>query len=1058
MTKRLCIVIFVMITGLLSAQNSLIRMPRISPNAQEMAFSYQGDIWIYNFNTQQTKRITVHEGYESNPVWNTSGDQLAFSSNRKGNNNIFTIKKNGGIPEQLTYYPTGDTPYDWTSSNHIVFSTTRVLKGPEWDSQIYQVNANGGTPQRFLTALGSMATVSPDGNLVAFVKGACRISREDYSGSAQRDVWVYNIKTGAYFQVTSSEKNDHSPLWDAAGNLYYIGAKSGRYNIYQQSINTDGSVKGTSKKMTNQNKNGVVSFSVSNQGIIVYSTLFDLYQIINGQAKKINLKIASDYKFETEKEVSTTSDISDFDVSPNGKLMALEINGEIFVKKNNKDRKNSNNVSNHAYRDRNPQWISDTELLFVSDRDGHNEIYKAVSRDTLVGLDRSLKISISKLTKSSEDVYNVLVSPDHKKLVYRVGIGNLMLADIEDGALSNSKAYSSGWAEAEDVSWSPDSKYIAYSQEDLDFDSEIFIQSVVNPNDKFNVSMHPRSDRSPVWSPDGKKLAFSSNRSGNRGGIDYDVWMVWLKKEDWERSKIDRENGDYYAEIEADKGKDKDKDKKEKEIKVTINKERIFDRLTRITRLPDDEYGGMFGPDSNYVYYSATDPSTNNRSFFKVKLDGTSPKAIKGTSKVGRVAAIDGKFYFTSGGKLKELNPEGDKITSLAHVAKYKEDFTAMNQQIYQEGTRVLTMGFYDPNFHGYNWESLIKKYQPLVLKASTEQDYSFIYNLLLGQLNASHMGYRAETSERKNSDNIGLLGVEVKNILEGVQVEYVLKNSVANTSKVNLKVGDIITAVNNKPIGENTNFYSLLKNSKGEEVLLTKSDGNDVVVRTSSSLRTLQYEAWVASRSELVKKYSNGQLGYIHIKGMNAPSFERFERELKASGYGKKGIVIDVRYNGGGWTTDRLMAVLNVDQHAYTIPRGAANDLKKEHKKFQGNYPFNERAILSVNTKPTVALCNENSYSNAEIFSHAYKNLGLGKLVGQPTFGAVISTGGYRLLKGYVRMPFRAWYVKKSGLNMENDAPAVPDYLVKNTPGWVARGEDAQLQKAVDVLLEQIQ
>jgi C-terminal processing protease CtpA/Prc/tricorn protease-like protein len=1026
-------------------------MPRISPNAQEMAFSYQGDIWIYNFNSQQTKRVTIHEGYESNPVWNTSGDQLAFSSNRKGKNNIFTIKKNGGIPKQLTYYPTGDTPYDWTSSNHIVFATTRVLKGPEWDAQIYHVNANGGTPQRFITALGNMATVSPDGNLVAFVKGACRISREDYSGSAQRDVWIYNIKTGSYFQVTSSQKNDHSPLWDAAGNLYYIGAESGRYNIYQQSINTDGSVNGNSKKITNQNKNGVISFSVSKQGIIVYTTLFDLYQINKGQSKKINLKIESDYKFETEKEVSTTSDISDFDVSPNGKLIALEINGEIFVKQNNKDRKNSNNVSNHAYRDRNPQWISDTELLFVSDRDGHNEIYKAVSKDTLVGLDRSLKISIAKLTKSSEDVYNILVSPDHKKLVYRVGRGNLMVADIKAGDISNSKTYSSGWAEAEDVSWSPDSNYIAYSQEDLDFDSEIFIQSVVNPNDKFNVSMHPRSDRSPVWSPDGKKLAFSSNRSGNRGGIDYDVWMVWLKKEDWERSKKDRENGDYYLE------KEDDKDEKKKKVKVSIDQERIFDRLTRITRLPDDEYGGMFGPDSKHVYYSATDPSTNKRSFFKVKLDGSSPKAIKETSKVERVADIDGKFYFTSGGRLKELNPKGDKITSLAHVAKYKEDFIAINQQIYQEGTRVLTMGFYDPNFHGYNWKSLIEKYQPLALKASTEQDYSFVYNLLLGQLNSSHMGYRAETSERTNNDNIGLLGLEVKNISDGVQVEYVLKNSVANKSKVNLKVGDIIIAVNNKPISKNTNFYSLLKNSKGDEVLLTKSNGNDVVVRTSSSLRTLQYEAWVASRRELVKKYSKGQLGYIHIRGMNAPSFESFERELKASGYGKKGIVIDVRYNGGGWTTDRLMAVLNVDQHAYTIPRGAANDLKKENKKFQGNYPFNERAILSVNTKPTVALCNENSYSNAEIFSHAYKNLGLGKLVGQPTFGAVISTGGYSLLKGYVRMPFRAWYVKKSGLNMENDAPAVPDYLVTNAPGWVARGEDAQLQKAVDVLLEEI-
>ena len=544
MTKKLYLVFVMLTTGLISAQNSLIRMPRISPNSQEMAFSFQGDIWIYNFNTKQPKRITIHEGYESNPVWNEAGDKLAFSSNRKGANNVFTINKYGGIPKQLTYYPTEDIPYDWTSSNNIVFATSRVLKGPEWDEQIYHVDANGGTPQRFITDLGSMATVSADGNLVAYVKGACRISREDYSGSAQRDVWIYNIKTGSYFQVTSSKKNDHSPLWDAKGNLYYISAESGRYNIYKQSINIDGTTKGTPKKITNQNKNGVVSFSVSNQGNIVYSTLFNIYKIDNGQFNKINLKIESDYKFETENEVSTTSDISDFDVSPNGKLIALEINGEVFVKQNDKDRKNSNNISNHPFRDRNPQWISNKELLFVSDRDGHNEIYKAVSYDTLVGLDRSLKISINKLTKSPEDVYDLLVSPDHKKLVYRIGRGNLILSEIKDGELSNSRVYSSGWAETEDLSWSPDSRYIAYSQEDLNFDSEIFIQSVNNPENKFNISMHPRSDRAPVWSPDGKKLAFTSNRSGNRGGIDYDVWMVWLKKEDWERSKTDRENGD----------------------------------------------------------------------------------------------------------------------------------------------------------------------------------------------------------------------------------------------------------------------------------------------------------------------------------------------------------------------------------------------------------------------------------------------------------------------------------------------------------------------------------
>jgi C-terminal processing protease CtpA/Prc len=189
----------------------------------------------------------------------------------------------------------------------------------------------------------------------------------------------------------------------------------------------------------------------------------------------------------------------------------------------------------------------------------------------------------------------------------------------------------------------------------------------------------------------------------------------------------------------------------------------------------------------------------------------------------------------------------------------------------------------------------------------------------------------------------------------------------------------------------------------------------------------------------------------------MNWSSFERFERELMAAGYGKEGIVIDVRYNGGGWTTDYLMAVLNVKQHSYTVPRGAAKNLQKEHPKFKNTYPFSERLPLSSWTKPSIAISNENSYSNAEIFSHAYKALKLGKLVGRPTFGAVISTGSYSLVDGSrVRMPFRGWWVKESGENMDF-VPAKPDIEVFNPPAYKTNKVDPQLERSVKELLKQI-
>jgi len=1052
MTKKTLFFLAIFLNcGLLIAQNTFIRKPSISPDASQMAFSFQGDIWVYNFSNNQSKRLTIHQGYESDPVWNAKGNQLAFTSNRRGSVNIFTTNVSGGIPTQLTYFPTTDTPSQWNSNGDILFTTNRVYKGPEWDPEIYSISEKGETPKRFMTALGSQAVISPNGDLVAFVKGACRISREDYSGPAQRDVWIYNLKTKKYYQITTSNKNDHTPLWDANNNLYYVGAESGRYNIYKTTVNADGSSTGKAQRLTKLNTNGVWSYSVSNNGTIVYNSGIDTFKLQNGSTQKVNVNIATDNRFELEETKTVSNGIGDLSVSPNGKLIALSINGEIFVKENNKDKTSTNNVSNHPFRDDNPFWIDDNTLGFLSDRNGQNELFKVVSTDENVNLSRSLKTKVTQLTKSKIDVFEPLLSPDRKKISYRIGRSQLVIADVKEGAINNIKSYTDTWAAAEGVSWSPDSKYIAYSQEDLDFDSEIYIQSVANPETKINVSMHPRSDVNPVWSPDGKKLSFVSNRAGDRGGINFDAWMVWLQKSDWEKTRTDFKEGDYYQPKIDPKAK-----KEKKEVVVKIDEDRIFDRLVQLTSWAGNEFGAMFSADSESIYISATNPATNQNGFYAVKLTGGVPTPIKGVSNVGATSLNKGTLYYASRGRLKSLNLKSNKVASFSHSATYTTDFNKLNEQIFEEGVRAITAGFYDPKFHGYNWSSIVKKYRPWVLSAKAKQDYTFMFNNMLGQLNASHMGYNGSNPEEVSSDRVGLLGLDVTNIRNGVRINYILPNSAATKTNVSLQVGDVITAVNGKRIYFDTNFYSLLKNTSGNEVLLTIGGDKEVVVRTESTrkMSQLRYEEWINSRKKLVDKFSNGQLGYIHIQGMNLPSFERFERELKASGYGKKGIVIDVRYNGGGWTTDRVMTVLTTQQHAYTVPRGATNNLQRDNKKYSNNYPYNERAILSVNTKPLVALANENSYSNAEIFAHAFKSFKLGKLVGQPTFGAVISTGSHRLQNGAIRMPFRAWYVKESGMNMEH-GPAVPDYIVANKPGWKARGEDDQLKKAVEVLLQ---
>jgi len=1042
---------------------SLMRFPALSPDGKALAFSYQGDIWTVSTDGGIARRLTIHESYESHPRWSPDGKSIAFQGNRFGHNDIFVMAASGSAPKRITYHSTADRMPSWTNDNQLLFETTRNYRQVEWDTEIHTVNANGGTPHRFMDAFGMEPTLSSNGRYMAFIRGACRVTREAYTGPANRNIWIFDTQNNTYQAITEHSSQETAPRWDNNQQLYFLSAASGRYNIHRLSISTNGQKAGKEEALTHFKDEGIRHFDVSANGQYLVLERGDGIYIKNidtrSKPRRINISVSYDDRFDPITHEKLTSKATEMAVSPNQKHVLIGIRGEIFIRANDKDKKRTVQLTNHPHRDQNADWLNDSTIIFISDRSGNKDLYLLQSSDTAeVNLLRSMKHSTKKILSTDLEEESFILSPNREQMAIIRNRHSLVVVDIDStGMISNEKTILNGWATPRDLAWSPDGKWLAYSLSDLNFNHEIYIQAADGTGQAVNVSMHPRTDSNPFWSADGSKLGFQSIR--NNG--DADIWFAWLTEEDWEKSKQEWEED----EDEEQKNENEDGDTVQP---ITIDLENIHQRLVQVTSFPGDEDDMVMSSDGETFFFTTNNDKGSESSgkveLKSIKWDGTDLKTLSSDMPL-RKLSIDEKgknlYLLNKRGMISKMKVDGGKSESLSFSAKMNIDHYRERQQIIDEVWRSLKHGFYDPKFHGQDWTALREKYEPLALAASTDQDFRDMLNTMLGQLNASHMGVYGSGPEETQKEQTGYLGIEVKPVSSGVQISRIVPHTAADRKASRLEVGEIITTINGKQLGSKTNFYAHLVDTRNERTLLivrnTAGQEREVIIRPQSSIRNALYEEWVNERKRLTEEYSSGRLGYIHIRGMNWRSFERFERELTASGLGKDGIVIDVRYNGGGWTTDMLMTVLNVRQHAYTVPRGATDDLDKNHQNFKHSYPYGERLPFAALTKPSVALCNQNSYSNAEIFSHAFKQLNHGTLVGMPTFGAVISTGGQRLINGsFVRMPFRGWYVKATGENMEL-SPAVPDIELENAADSKAKGKDEQLNKAIEVLLEQL-
>ncbi len=1040
MKKLFFLVQILLISFLLTAGEdiSLLRYPDISPDSQYVVFSYKGDIWKAPVKGGRSERLTDHIGNDVRPKFSPDGKMIAFSSDRDGNYDVFIIPSEGGHAKQLTYRSSDDEVTGWKGDGSaVIFHSRRDLHFYYGNSGIFSVSVTGGMPLLLMGQMAMNGSLSKDGKFLAFNINRIPEFRQRYRGPANNDIWVYNLEKDRYFKLTEHPGNDKWPVF-GQGGLYYVSDRDETFNLWKMERD------GENKTQLTFHKGDQVRFpAISPDGkFVIYEYLNKLFRKDEGEdAYPLEISASTENKHDYIVKRSYTSEASEMRVSPDGNYYAFVIRGEIFVLK--KDWERAKNISNSPYREANISWTSDSRgVLFDSDMNGNRDIFIAYpegERDIY----HSYKYKLKQLTGSeAEERYGVL-SPDNKKIVYIKGNGNLVMKTIGE---ETENFLLKSW-NVSDITWSPDGNYLSYSHMDNNFTSDVYIYDLKDSK-AFNISRHPDDDYFPIWSPDGKFLYFISKRSNNN----MDIWRLALRKEWFEMTP------DEWQKMEEDNKKKKPAEKdgeKAPEVKtppLPIEFNDIHLRVTHLTELLGDEFGLAVSPNSKTIAFTAgNDEGTG---LYKIGWDGKEKKILinKG-NEFGSLHFGDkgDDLFFIKSGMLNQMNIKKGKPKTIPFSAKLTIDMGAENIQKFEEAWRAMRDNFYDAKFHGTDWNGIYNKYRPWINEGLSRYEFDYIFTMILGELNGSHLRIKSRMEKERKKVETGDIGVFFDDNFKGpgFRVKTVLKDSPAYHKNSRLEEGDIITSINGEDAGTGANFYMFMEDKAGEAVMLQVLRGEDkldVEIIPEKSNRNFIYNTWIGSNQKKVDELSGGKLAYVHIQSMGWPNLEKFERELHSIAYGKEGLVIDVRYNGGGWITDYLLQILMTKNHAVTIPRGGGK-----------GYPHGRRSIFAY-TKPIVVLINQMSYSNAEIFPWSIRTLKRGPIVGKQTFGAVISTGGTALIDGtWLRLPFRGWYVNDGTMtNMElNGCP--PDYPVENLPGEERKGIDRQLNKGVEVLLDKV-
>ncbi len=1053
-----------------------LRYPAISPDGQTVAFAYKGNLWKVAVGGGTATPLTVSEAHNTMPVWSPDGTRIAFASDRYGNFDVFLMPAEGGEAKRLTFHSADEMPTSFTPDGKAVLFTAAILDSASnaqfptpAQPELYEVGIAGGMPEQVLTTPAMYAVFDRAGRRLAYSdqKGYEMEWRQHDTSSFARDLWLYDAATGTHTELTQPGADNRQPVWSPdEKSLYFLSERSGTFNVWRLDLADPQHP----VQVTGHTIEPVRFLSVSRRGDLCYGYGGEIWVRPAGssESKRLTVAVTADSRRPSPDRVDVGSQISEFDVSPDGKEIAFIARGEVFV--TSTEHGVTRRITNTPEQERSVSFSPDGRtLLYASERDGGWKLY----RTDLTDKDEPNFFNATALKESlvlggAADVFQPHFSPDGSEIAYLEERTTLKVLNLKTGksrtVLPGDKnySYSDGdqWYE-----WSPDGRWFAVQfLSNTRWSSEVGLVPSSGEGALVNVSKSGYEDNHPVFARKGEVLIWATDRHGLRSqageGREVDVYAAFLTRKAWDRYRLDDAEFDQLKAKEKEGSKDKAGEKgkaADAEAKapaaapqVAIEFAGLDDRIARLTPFSAQLAGMALSPDGETLYDLA-----------KFEKGYDLWKYVPRTKEIKLVAKLDAKdadlrldregkkAFILADSKLLTVELESGKASPVKASAMMELDPAAERAYLFQHIWRQTWKKFLVTDMHGVDWKATGDRYARFLPYIDNDRDFAEVISEMQGELNSSHSGgrYRPLHTEGDETAALGFFP-DPKHTGPGVGILEIVEGGPLQQAGTRIHAGAVIEAVDGNAIGAGACWYPLLNHKAGTLVrlaLLDPASGSrweETVKPVSWAAQShLLYERWVRSRRDEVAKLSGGRLGYAHIRGMNDGAYREIFEEIFGRDVDKDAIVLDTRFNGGGNLVEQLTTFLSGRIYARDVPRGRE----------VGTEPTQRW------TKPSIVIMNEGNYSDAHCFPMAYTQLGLGETVGMPVPGTCTSVWWERLQdKDLVFGIPEVALVDMQGDIMENKQLA-PTYMVANDPALVASGRDQQLEKAVAVLLAKL-